>query len=164
VNALPASIARRITIDPAGCWIVAAKPGRWGHVKIGGRSAARVVWELLIGLVDPELVLDHREDLGCTSKACVYPGHLLPVTQQENSTRVGACGFAAMNARKTCCGTCGAPYNMSNTYRYGTRCDCRRCRRRRVAEYKARQRAVQAGSPILHATPGNTRTGLGRAA
>jgi hypothetical protein len=143
---LPPRIAGRITAGPAGCWIAGGKPTRDGHARIGGRSAARVVWEHLVGPVSPGLDLDHREDWGCTSRACVFPGHLLPVTHFVNMTRDGARGAAAVNIRKTRCGTCGEPYDLFNTYYKpdGNR-DCRNCIRRRTAEYRGRVRAGQPG-------------------
>ena len=151
---LPESIAGRITIHPAsGCWIVGGTPSRDGHARIGGRSAARVIWELLVGPVPGGLVVDHREDWGCLSKACGWPAHLLPVTPFVNSTRPGAGGVAAINIRKDRCGRCGTPFDLLNTYfrpRGGR--DCRVCTARRQREYKARLRAPQA-------TPGTPRHG-----
>jgi DNA-directed RNA polymerase subunit RPC12/RpoP len=136
---LPAPIVRRITVHPvSGCWIVGGKPSRSGHARIGGRSAARVVWEHLVGPVDPKHDVDHREDLGCLSKACVFPSHLRDVTHFENMTRAGARGVAAANIRKTHCGRCGAELDLLNTYFHGGRRDCRRCISRRVAEYRKR--------------------------
>lgn len=45
-----------------------------------------------------------------------------------------------VNANKTNCGVCGTPYDAANTYRRpdGGR-ECRRCARRRNAEYEARR-------------------------
>ena len=141
---LPEHIACRIAVHPtSGCWIVDGKPTRSGHAKIDGRSAARVVWERLVGPVDAQLDLDHREDWGCISKACAFPGHLLPVSHFTNMTRDGAGGVAAINIRKTRCGRCGEPLDLVNCYWYKNRRDCRACIRRQVAEYKARQRAVR---------------------
>ena len=150
MSALPESIASKIEVHPSsGCWIASGKPGRYGHVKINGRSAARVVWELLVGPIEPKLVMDHREDFGCTSKACTYPGHLLPVTNFVNTTRGGAGGVAAVNIRKTHCGTCGEPYDLVNCYWYKSHRGCRACGRRRVREYKRRLReAARASEPL----------------
>jgi hypothetical protein len=140
-SALPERIARRITVHPAsGCWIVSGTPTRSGHARIDGRSAARVVWEHLVGPVAPGLELDHREDWGCVSKACAYPGHVLPVTHFVNMTREGARGVAAINIRKDRCGACGTPYDLLNCYVYKNRRDCRRCIARRAREYQRRQR------------------------
>lgn len=139
---LPPRIAQRITIHPvSGCWIVAGTPTRDGHARIGGRSAARVVWEHLVGPVAPGHDLDHREDWGCLSKACAFPGHLLPVTHFVNMTRPGAGGVAAVNIRKAHCGVCGEPYDLLNCYVYKNRRDCRKCIARRARQYRARQRA-----------------------
>jgi hypothetical protein len=148
---LPAAIARRITVHPvSGCWIVGGHLDEWGYARIGGRGAHRAIWELLEGPVLPGLVLDHREDWGCLSKACAFPGHLLPVTHRTNTTRPGAGGVAAVNIRKSRCGTCGQPYDLLNTYYKpdGHR-DCRACIRRRVREY--RQRLREAATAITRA-------------
>lgn len=140
VDDLPAKIATKITVIPAGCWIVRGKPTESGHVRIGGRSAARVVWEHLVGPIDPAHDVDHREDFGCTSKACAFPGHLLDVTHFTNMTRDGAGGMAAINIRKDVCDH-GHEFTLLNTYYYKNRRDCRTCIRRRVAEYRQRIRA-----------------------
>jgi hypothetical protein len=148
---LPESIASRITVNPAGCWIVRGKPTRSGHAKINGRSAARVVWEHLVGPVPGKHVLDHREDWGCLSKACAFPGHLLPVTNFINTTRAGAGGVAAVNIRKDRCGVCATPYDLLNTYFKPNNAgrDCRACIARRQREYKARLReAAKASGPL----------------
>lgn len=146
ITDLPPAVARRITVHPvSGCWIVGGTPTRDGHARISGRSAARVIWELLVGPVAGNLVVDHREDWGCLSKACGWPAHLLPVTPFVNSTRPGARGVAAVNVRKDHCGRCGRPLDLLNCYWYRSRRDCRACIRRRVAEYRQRQRVKAAG-------------------
>jgi len=147
---LPLNIAARVTVHPvSGCWIVGGAPDRNGYARIGGRGAHRVIWEELVGEIPAGLVLDHREDWGCLSKACGWPGHLIPVTQFVNSTRAGAGGVAAVNIRKTHCGACGAAYDLYNTYTPpgSSRRDCRRCIARRTREYKARQRGAAITMP-----------------
>jgi hypothetical protein len=151
---LPETARNRITVHPfSGCWIVSGKPTRSGHAKINGRSAARVVWEHLVGPVPDKHVLDHREDWGCVSKACAFPGHLLPVTHFVNMTREGVGGVAAINIRKDACGRCGRSLDLLNTYWYKNRRDCRACIRRRVKEYKQRLREAANASESLELRP-----------
>jgi hypothetical protein len=146
IEDLPVHIAARLAADPAtGCWVWHGPVDRNGYGKLCGRNTHRIIWEFLCGPVPPKLVLDHREDWGCATKACGWPGHLLPVTNRENCTRNGVRGVAVENIAKTHCGTCGAPYDTPNTYWYRGRRDCRRCIRRRVREYQARLRASGLG-------------------
>jgi hypothetical protein len=142
---LPPAIGRRITVHPeSGCWIVGGYHDRDGYAHIRGQGAHRAVWELLVGPIPAGLVADHREDRGCISKACCFPGHLLPVTQCVNSTRPGAGGVGAMNAAKTHCDH-GHEFNLLTTYwKPDGHRDCRPCIRRRVSEYKARLREGRA--------------------
>lgn len=131
-------LAARIKTDPVtGEWIWSGSTDRDGYGKYCGEPAHRVVWKAAVGPIPPGLVLDHREDWGCTSKACVSPWHLKPVTVRVNTLRGRS--FAAVNYRKIQCGRCGAPYDLFNTYEWHGRRDCRACIRRRVREYKRRQ-------------------------
>lgn len=50
--------------------------------------AHRLVYTLLIGPVDPDLVLDHLKAV-CCARWCVRPDHLEPVTNAENTRRGG---------------------------------------------------------------------------
>jgi hypothetical protein len=147
ITDLPNYIASRITVDPAsGCWIVGGYHDKDGYARIKGRGAHRVIWEHFNGPVASKLVLDHREDFGCLSKACGWPAHLLPVTNRENCTRNGVSGVAAINAAKTKCDN-GHPYDLFNTYfRPDGHRDCRICICERVKKYKRRLReAAKAG-------------------
>ena len=137
---LPERIRSRISADPAsGCWLGQANIDRDGYSRLDGEGLHRVVWAELVGPIPPGHVLDHREDWGCTSKACCWPGHLLPVTHRVNVLRGRS--FAAVNHAKNECDH-GHPYDLFNTYfRPNGNRDCRACIRRRVAEYQARLRA-----------------------
>jgi hypothetical protein len=77
---------------------------------------------------------------GCTRRDCVWPPHLEPVTHRVNVLRGRS--FAAVNFAKTQCGRCGEPYDLINCYVWHGRRDCRACIRRRVREYKDRQREL----------------------
>lgn len=151
ITDLPSRIAGRITVDPAsGCWIVGGYHDPGGYARIGGRGAHRVIWELLEGPVPPGLVLDHREDQGCLSKACGWPAHLLPVTSYVNAMRAGR-GVGAVNFAKEKCDH-GHEYNLLTTYwRPDGHRDCRICIRRRVAAYKTR---IRNGQPVTRRTLG----------
>jgi hypothetical protein len=88
---LPPRIARKILVDPrSGCWLWQAAIGPDGYgrgwVRGGGmKMAHRVVYELLVAEIPPGLHLDHA----CGVRPCVNPGHLEPVTWQENNRRAG---------------------------------------------------------------------------
>jgi hypothetical protein len=75
------------------CWIWtgALSPAGYGRftVRIGGKPycfwAHRAAYELFLAKPIPEgMTLDHT----CRRKACVRPGHLEPVSREENSRRM----------------------------------------------------------------------------
>jgi hypothetical protein len=111
---------------------------RCRYARFGSQSLHRVVYELLVGTIPDKLVLDHVKARGCVTNACCNPAHLEPVTHRVNILRGDS--FAAINFRKTHCSACGAEYDLINTYTWHGRRDCRACIRRRVREYKVRQR------------------------
>lgn len=59
--------------------------------------AHRVSYELLVGPIEPGLVLDHL----CKNTKCVNPDHLDPVTQKTNVLR-SAAGRHRGNVREMC--------------------------------------------------------------
>jgi hypothetical protein len=139
VTMLPPQMAGRITVDPeSGCWI-GSPLDRDGYARYGSTSLHRAVWLEIVGPIAPKLVLDHREDWGCTSRACVFPLHLKSCTNRENVLRGRS--FAAVNHAKDVCDS-GHSYDLFNTYwRPNGHRDCRACIRGRVAKYKGRLRA-----------------------
>lgn len=145
VSDLPEHIAGRVEIDPdSGCWVAGPPHDGGGYAKIGSAGLHREVYMMLVGPIEPGLVIDHVRARGCIWNACIWPVHLQPVTHRVNVLRGRS--FCAVNARKTHCGTCGREYDLYNTYfRPGGSRDCRACIRRRVAEYRARQRDTGGG-------------------
>jgi hypothetical protein len=89
---LPQRLAARIIIDPVtGCWLWQGPDAGHGYCQVhweGKRRVVhRVIYELLVGPIPPRLVLDHVTARGCRSRACCWPPHLEPITQQENVRR-----------------------------------------------------------------------------
>jgi HNH endonuclease len=96
-----------------------------------GRVAHRLVYEVLVGPVPPELELDHL----CRNRRCVNPAHLEPVTASENQIRA---------KRKSRCKH-GHSMTGENVVwiagRGGRLCRrCRACHRQGVRDSRARQR------------------------
>jgi hypothetical protein len=141
---LPAHLAALVIIDPEhGCWIGTTSRNRDGYCRYKGGSLHRAVWLAIVGPIKPKFVLDHREDLGCASKACCRPGHTLAVTHRENVLR--GCSVSAINARKNRCDH-GHQFDLWNTYwTPDGRRDCRVCIRDRVRRYRGRLRGADAG-------------------
>jgi hypothetical protein len=87
VTQLPDRIARKIHVDPSGCWLWTASRDRggYGHVGWEGKvvTAHRLVYRLLVGPIPGDSPLDHL----CRVRHCVNPEHLEPVTNRENSRR-----------------------------------------------------------------------------
>lgn len=85
------------------CWLWTGYRTRTGYGVISAdrrvQPAHRVVWEQLIGPLDPTLVLDHL----CRVRGCVNPDHLVAVTQYENVMAPNSQTFAALNAAKRNC-------------------------------------------------------------
>lgn len=114
-----------------GCWEWQGKKNDQGYGLFSLKSvwylAHRIAYEDRVGPIPEGLVLDHVKERGCTSRSCVNPSHLEPVTQVENNRRAGQTTLAAANAAKTHC-PAGHPYDEANTYvdRKGGR-NCRLC-------------------------------------
>jgi hypothetical protein len=123
-------------------WDGATDRKGYGRIKVAGRLEAvhRMAWQSEVRPIPDGLTIDHVKARGCVHKNCVKVAHLEPVTSRVNTLRGSS--FAAVNAAKTHCGTCGEPYDLFNTYwrRDGSR-ECRKCiraaNRRRQATHFA---------------------------
>jgi len=86
-ESLPDTIRERIALCKSGCWEWqrCRVPFGYGGVHWNGKFAYahRVVYELLVGPIPPDRVLDHL----CRNPPCCNPGHLEPVTQAVNVAR-----------------------------------------------------------------------------
>lgn len=85
--ALPPRMQPRILVTAGGCWEWQGELNRngYGRVWVNGRRlmAHRVAYQLLVGDIEPGLVLDHL----CRNRRCCNPEHLEPVTVRENTLR-----------------------------------------------------------------------------
>src|SRR3546814_12080003 len=89
ISLLPWRIIDKLYFCPiTGCWLWAAaweSGDGYGKVWFNGMAAMahRVVFELLVGPIPADHVLDHR----CRQSLCCNPAHLEPVTVRENTRR-----------------------------------------------------------------------------
>lgn len=120
--------------DLGPCWIWTASRDEQGYGQIGigrkPRRAHRVVYEVLIGPVDPRLELDHL----CRNRSCVNPGHLEPVTRLENARR----GISYWGSRSACAN--GHEYTRASSYWNGKQRRCRVCSREDGRRRRAKRR------------------------
>lgn len=103
-----------------------------GYATGDGEPAYRTVYKELVGPIPEGLELDHL----CRNPACVNPGHLEPVTHQENMARAG------IYRRKSHCHQ-GHPLTEGNLYHRsdGGRI-CRTCALERAKRNKQLRRAA----------------------
>lgn len=93
-------------------------------------KAHRFAYEALIGPIPDGMELDHL----CRVKNCVNPGHLEPVTAQENIRR--GVPFRASRLKTQCVN--GHPYTEETTSWWHGRRHCRVCHR--ISESNRRKR------------------------
>jgi hypothetical protein len=142
-------LARSVHSDvPVGgepCWVYTGHRSEWGYGRVavgssidGSRRtsapAHRIVYLALVGGIPDGFQIDHL----CSTRSCVNPSHLEPVTPRENTLR--SRGVTSANARKAEC-VKGHPFDAANTYidTRGSR-QCRACGAERARQYKRRQR------------------------
>lgn len=139
---LPKRFWAKVEPVESGCWLWTASTfggNRYACFYDSGRRRNRaghaVAYEALVGPVPEGRELDHL----CSTPRCVNPEHLEAVTHTENVLR--GQGPSAQFARATHC-IHGHPFAGENLFidKHGHRL-CRTCRRRWLAEYKARRRA-----------------------
>jgi hypothetical protein len=99
------------------------------------RSVHQLVAEAFIGPRPDEVDVRHLNGVKSDCRAA----NLAFGSRSQNMLDAVAHG-QNVNSQKTHCGVCGTPYDAANTYRRpdGGR-ECRRCARRRNAEYEARR-------------------------
>lgn len=135
-----------------GCWYWKGPTSGGGYGKISvnreGRVVHRVCYELLVGPIPENLVLDHI----CRVKHCVNPSHLRAVDSRTNSVE-NSVSPMAVNAAKTHCVN-GHELSGDNVKHESgvykgwayTRRHCLACRR--LADRKRRARKRTALSPF----------------
>lgn len=107
--------------SPCWEWTAARYGGGYGGIRVGGklRPAHRVSYELAVGPIPEELVIDHL----CRNRACVNPDHLEVVSFRENILRGKE---AARPDLQTHCKQ-GHEYTPENTYIHRRGRNCRAC-------------------------------------
>jgi len=137
----PTDVARFWTkvamAEPRACW-----PWRgtltstgYGEFRFGYQNykAHRISYEFMVGPVPEGLQLDHL----CRNKSCVNPGHLEPVTSQENTVRM----VPYLDLPTHC--PQGHEYTTDNTYmERGRKRKCRTCHRENMRRYRQAKRGV----------------------
>lgn len=84
---LPERFWEKVAQQESGCWLWTRALNRDGYgtywvTRTDRRLAHRYAFEVLVRSVPRHLEIDHWKHC---SRACVFPGHLQPVTHQENA-------------------------------------------------------------------------------
>lgn len=130
---LPPHAAKRIEVQPDGCWRWTGRLDPDGYGTWASKKAHRRIYALLVAPVAAALTLDHL----CRRRDCVRPDHLDPVSLAVN---VGRGDSHVWRTRTVACPQ-GHPYDAANTARTPTgKRYCLTCKREKVAAYRARMR------------------------
>ena len=140
--------AHRPDLGPCWQWTASLSRDGYGNFRVGnslsGKSrtvlAHRWAYEHLVGTILSGLEADHL----CRFPPCVYPAHIEPVTHQENILRGNT--IAARHAARTHCAQ-GHLYDEANTYRWGGRRICRKCRAAEALKWWRRRAIKRTGAP-----------------
>lgn len=124
--------------DACWPWTGFVNPLGYGKIRVGNHPTQQVgvhraSYELLVGPIPADLVIDHL----CRNPSCVNPAHMEPVTNRVNVLR--GTGAPAANARQTHCRRAGHPLEGDNLFvtRQGNR-SCMACNRdRQRQKYRA---------------------------
>lgn len=143
---LPARFWSKVEVDKeTGCfvWTAYVQKDGYGQFNWGGAKLAhRVAYSELVGPIPEGMEIDHVKARGCTSRACVNPLHLEPVTHQENVDRGDLSQNGERNRVKTHCPV-GHEYSEQNTrYRRNGERVCRECHRVRMRASYTRMRGA----------------------
>ena len=131
-------------VDKSGeCWIFTGPVSGAGYGlanRTPEKYAHRLAWAWLRGPIPDGYEVDHL----CRVKLCVNPAHLEPVTKAENIRRQNALTGGSYQRSLTHCPK-GHPYSGDNLIvrPEGWRA-CRECRRTRLRECRAAQKAAAA--------------------
>jgi hypothetical protein len=123
-----------VPFQPSCCWTLRGYHDPNGYAYFLQKVAHRVSFELLIGDIPADMVIDHL----CRNPSCINPDHMEVITNGLNVLR--GYGSPARNKRKTHCQR-GHEFTPENTIirRSGYR-KCRECHRAYLREYHARYR------------------------
>lgn len=125
---LQGRIMAKVSVTDAGCWEFHGyrSPLGYGRIKAGGeaRLVHRVLYEILVGPVPPDLDMDHL----CRNPPCCNPDHLEPVTPWENKRRGMHPRMVAHRAR-TCLRGHSQAEHACRRKSTGQVIYCRACRR-----------------------------------
>lgn len=120
---------RRVSPEPnSGCWLWTGTISQAGYgvvngQKRGGKFAHRLAYQVWKGPIPHGLHLDHL----CRVRCCINPGHLEPVTHQENIKRGLLCEVSPNRARKRTHCSEGHLLDDANIYWQGNGRRCRIC-------------------------------------
>ena len=136
----------KIRILPNGCWEwMGARRKSHGAVRVRALSAQviqahRLTYELVNGVIGPDLDIHHKVETGCIGPSCVNPDHLVTVTRAEHIRDLTPGSASYENSRKETCPV-GHPFSGDNlrTLPNGAR-QCRACDRIKAQNKRDRLR------------------------